>query len=108
MHRRVAAARAAEQLVGPVREHLVAVHVVAGAGAGLVHVDDELVAVLAGEHLVGGLHDRVGQLGRRAGRSPCGSARRERLIQITASTNAGSGRRPEIGKFSAARSVWMP
>ena len=32
----------------------------------------------------------------------------ERLIHTTASTNAGSGLRPEIGKFSAARSVWMP
>ena len=32
----------------------------------------------------------------------------DRLIQTTASTNAGSGRSPEMGKFSAARSVWMP
>ena len=31
-----------------------------------------------------------------------------RLIQTTASTKAGSGRSPEIGKFSTARSVWMP
>ena len=31
-----------------------------------------------------------------------------RLIHTTASTNAGSGRSPEMGKFSAARRVWMP
>ena len=31
-----------------------------------------------------------------------------RLIQTTASTNAGSGRSPEMGKFSTARWVWMP
>jgi hypothetical protein len=34
---------------------------VAGAGARLVHVHDKLVAVLARQNLVGGLHDRVGQ-----------------------------------------------
>src|SRR4051812_16406138 len=32
----------------------------------------------------------------------------DRLIHMTASTKAGSGRSPEIGKFSAARSVWIP
>jgi hypothetical protein len=34
-----------------------------GAGAGLVHIDDELFAVFAGEHFVGGGGDRVGTLG---------------------------------------------
>ncbi len=61
MHRRVRAARAAENLVGAVGEHLVTVHVVAGARAGLIHIDDELIAVLAAEHLVRRLHDRVGE-----------------------------------------------
>jgi hypothetical protein len=46
-----------------VRQHLVHVHVVGGAGAGLERVDDELVAVLAGEHLVGRPHDGVGEAG---------------------------------------------
>src|SRR5690606_36624894 len=32
----------------------------------------------------------------------------ERLTQTTASTNAGRGRSPEIGKFSAARRLWTP
>ena len=35
----------------------------AGSGAGLVHIDDELVAMLAGEDLVGGPDDGVGELG---------------------------------------------
>ena len=53
---------AAQQFVGAVREHLVAIHVVGRAGAGLIDVDHELVVVLAGQYLVGGGHDRVGQL----------------------------------------------
>ena len=32
------------------------------AGAGLVRIDDELVAMLAAKHFVGRLHDRVGAL----------------------------------------------
>ena len=105
MHRRVRAALPAEHLVGPVGEHLVHVHVVAGAGAGLIHVHDELVAMLAREDLVGGAHDRVGQARARAGPVSLWVSAAERLIQTTASTKAGSGRRPEMGKFSAARSV---
>ena len=71
MDRRVDAARLAEDLVGAVREDFVNVHVVARARARLVHVHDELVAVPAAEHLVGGLHDRVGERVPRAGRFPC-------------------------------------
>ena len=54
MHGRVLAALRAEQLVGAVGQHLVGVHVVRRAGAGLIRIDDELVAMLAGEHFVGG------------------------------------------------------
>ena len=79
----------------------------AGARAGLIQVDDELLAMLPGENLVGRLDDRVGQ----PRLQPAGLLVRERgrrLIQTTASTKAGSGRSPLIGKFSAARSVWTP
>ncbi len=55
MHRRVLAALAAEDLVGAIREHFVRVHVVRRARAGLIRIDDELVAMLAGEHFVGRL-----------------------------------------------------
>ena len=61
MHGRVLAPRAAEELVGAIGQHLVGVHVVRRAGARLVRVDDELVAMLAGEHLVGGRDDGVGE-----------------------------------------------
>ena len=44
VHARVRSARLAQDLGGAVGEHLVGVHVVRGAGAGLVDVDDELIA----------------------------------------------------------------
>ena len=62
MDQRIAAARRSEVLVGEVGEHLVHVHVVRRAGAGLVHVDDEVVAMRATQDLIGGGDDRVGQL----------------------------------------------
>ena len=62
VHQRVLAARAAEDLGGAVGEHLVRVHVVRGAGPRLVHVDDELVAELAGEHFIRRSHDRIRDL----------------------------------------------
>ena len=46
--------RLAEHLASAVREHFVRVHVVRRAGAGLIDVDDELIAERAGEDLVGG------------------------------------------------------
>ena len=63
VHRRVGAALGPEQLVGPVGEHFVTVHVVAGAGARLIHIDHELIAVLPAQDLVGCLDDGVGQAG---------------------------------------------
>ena len=60
MHRRIAAPRGTQDFVGPVREHLVTVHVVAGAGARLIDIDDELLAVLAAQDFVGGAHDGIG------------------------------------------------
>jgi len=63
MHRFVFAALPAQQLVGAIREHLVAIHVVRRAGPRLVGIDDELLAMPAGEHLVRGFHDGVRELG---------------------------------------------
>ena len=62
MDRLVLAPPAAQQLVGAIREHFVAVHVVRGAGARLVGIDDEIVAVTAREHFVRGFDDRVREL----------------------------------------------
>ncbi|MNQ75696.1 hypothetical protein D3C85_905000 [compost metagenome] len=53
-------ARAAEQLAGAVRQHLVEVHVGLGAGAGLPDHQRKLGVVLATQHLVGGGHDGLG------------------------------------------------
>ena len=59
VHARVGAARFAEDLGRAVGEHLVRVHVVRRTGAGLVDVDDELIAERAADDLVGGLDDRT-------------------------------------------------
>ncbi len=59
MNRRLAAAPAAEHLVGPVCQHLVHVHVGLRAGAGLPDDERELVIELAGDHLLGGGDDGV-------------------------------------------------
>src|SRR6266508_2095394 len=48
---------AAGELDGPVRDHLVDVHVRLRAAARLPDVERELVVVLAVDDLVGGLHD---------------------------------------------------
>ena len=48
---------AAGELDGAVRDHLVDVHVRLRAAAGLPDAERELVVVLAGDHLVGRLHD---------------------------------------------------
>ena len=73
MHARVGAARLAEELAGAVGEHFVRVHVVRGAGAGLIDVDDELVAQAAAQDFVGGRDDGA----RHAGVEP--AERRVRL-----------------------------
>ena len=59
MHDGIAAAGLAEKFRCPVGEHLVCVHVVRGAGAGLVDVHDELIAQAARKDLVCGPNDRT-------------------------------------------------
>ena len=85
-------------------EHLVHVHVGAGARAGLEDVDRELVVVLAADDLVGGAADRLGhvlvddaELGVDAAAAAFtrASARRARPRGVV----------PLIGKFSTARWV---
>ncbi len=51
---------AAQDLGGPVGDHLVGVHIVAGAGAGLERVDDELVIPAPIDDLLGSLDDGSG------------------------------------------------
>jgi hypothetical protein len=63
------AARAAEQLGGPVGDDLVGVHVAAGAAAGLVDDQREVVVEPSGRDLAGGLLDRRGEIGRQAVRA---------------------------------------
>ena len=58
------------------RQHLVHVHVRRGAAAGLVDVDREVGEVLAGDDVVGGRGDRVGDRRPRAFRAPCWPAPR--------------------------------
>ena len=67
---RVRAARLAQDFGRAVGEHFVGVHVVRRAGAGLVHVDDELIAQPAREDLVGGRDDRAGDVRDRGARAP--------------------------------------
>ena len=57
VHQGAVAAAAPQQLAGAVGQHLVHVHVVRGAGAGLVHVHHELFAPAAVEHLLGRARD---------------------------------------------------
>ena len=61
MDRRLAAARAGQDLVGPAGDHLVGVHVGLGAGAGLPDDQRELVVMLARRDLARRLLDRLGE-----------------------------------------------
>ena len=60
MHGRLAADLPPEQLDGPVRQHLVDVHVRLCAGTGLPDIERKMLVQLARDRLVGGAHDRVG------------------------------------------------
>jgi hypothetical protein len=71
----IAAPRLAQPFARAIREHLVRVHVVRGAGAGLVDIDHELIAQLAGEDLVRRRENRVGHVARQAPESGVGLGR---------------------------------
>jgi hypothetical protein len=64
VHRTLAATGLARQLVGTAGDHFVGVHVALGAAAGLPHHQGKLVVMLTVEHLVGGLFDQAGDIGR--------------------------------------------
>ena len=85
----VRALTAGEDLVRAVGDDLVGVHVVRRAGAGLKDIDDELVAHLAVDHLLGGPCDRVGEL----------------CIELR-QTLVGAGRR-ELDQRGRADELWM-
>src|SRR4030095_8327652 len=70
VHDAVSAACSTEQLGGTVGDHLVCIHVVRGAGAGLIDIDHELIAEATAENLVGGLYYRVPH-------APCESPKRD-------------------------------
>ena len=85
-----------EQLDGPVGQHLVGVHVVAGAGAGLERVDPEVVDQLALLGGPGGLEGGVHRVG--------GAARLQvvRLLGGSFGRNRGSRRRRRRWRCRAA------
>ena len=71
----------AERFEGEVRDHLVRVHVGRSARAALDEVGDELVAHLAGDQLVAGAGDRVGDL--RVENAQVAVRERRRLLHVT-------------------------
>ena len=107
VHAFVVAASRPEDLRGAIGQHLVGVHVVRGAGAGLVHVDDELIAKPAGQHLVGRGDDRARDVRIEAPERAVGFGRR--LLDLDGGvTSSGGAVMPLIGKFSTARWVCTP
>ena len=72
---RVRAEPLPEDLGGAIGEHLVGVHVVRRAGAGLIDVDDELIAEPSVQNLVGGPDDRAGKAVRKAAELAVGLSR---------------------------------
>jgi hypothetical protein len=61
MHRLVLTAPSAEDLVRSIGENLVDVHVVRRAGARLIGIDDEMLAMLSRQHFICSGDYRVGQ-----------------------------------------------
>ncbi len=52
----------AQLFVGQGGDHLVDIHIGAGAGARLKNIDRELIRMLTGDNLVGGFSDRRGDI----------------------------------------------
>ena len=100
--------RAAEPLRRQVGQHLVGVHVGAGARTGLEHVDGEVARPSA---------RRPPRRRRRRWRRPCPASMTPSralacaaapLMRASAAISEASRGTPEIGKFSTARCVWAP
>ena len=108
MHGRVRAARAAEDLVGAIREHLVHVHVVRRSGAGLIRIDDELIACAGRRVLRRRPRRSRRRASRRGGQSLLCVSAAAFLIHTCAVTNGKSGVSPLMGKFCFARRVCTP
>ena len=90
---------------GERRDHLVGVHVGAGARAGLEDVDRELVVVLGRRRPRGGGRDRVGASSASTPSRPFAAAAAA-LTWPSAWISARLEGVPLIGKFSTARWVW--
>ncbi|VFS89629.1 Uncharacterised protein [Raoultella planticola] len=56
------AAHAAQQFTGAVGQHLVHVHVALRAGTGLPDGQRKFIGMVAGQHFIGGLNNRLGLL----------------------------------------------
>ena len=110
VHGVVFAAAATEQLERAVRDDFVRVHVRRRACAALDHIDHELVVQVAGADLLGSAHDRVGNAPGRAGRARGWRSAAASFTAASALIRCGycAIGMPVIGKFSTARSVWMP
>src|SRR5437763_12929295 len=93
MPRLVLAARAAEQLVGAVRDDLVAIHVVGRAGAGLVGINDEVLAMSARQYFISGADDRISELFLEPAR--LAMCQRGRFLDPTARVDK-CGQRPQL------------
>ena len=84
----IAASGIAQPFAGAIRQHLVRVHVVRGAGTGLIHVDNELIAKGAAENLVGSPRD---------GAADARVEPPERHVGLRGGFLYKNGRRDEIG-----------
>ncbi len=92
----------AEQLVGPVGDDLVKVHVVAGSGPGLDGIDDELVGPLPGDDLIGGGDDGPGHVACRDGAAAGLLVAEQAQVAIDLGRGAlDHGHRPDEGRVGA-------
>src|SRR3546814_6841174 len=89
--RRLAAARAGENLVGAARDHLVGVHVALGAAAGLPDDERELAVEPTRGDFCGGLFDGVGLFG---GKPVLAVEPRRRLLEQRERGDDTNGRAP--------------
>ena len=101
--------RPAENRQGAIGQHFVDVHVRAGAGAALEEVGEDRIGEEPLGHFRTGLQDRLG-LGRIAGPDAQFPIHRRagQLDRAIGPHQFGMDRAARNGKFSIARTVWMP